>query len=43
MFQNLEPNRNYTVSVSMRNSVGLGPASQVLVSTPPPPTGLERV
>lgn len=43
MFQNLEPNRNYTVSVSMRNSVGSGPSSQVPVSTPQQPLGLSNL
>ena len=39
MFKNLLPNRNYTVSVSMRNGVGEGPPATTMVSTPPEPTG----
>ncbi|XP_069689840.1 proto-oncogene tyrosine-protein kinase ROS isoform X2 [Periplaneta americana] len=38
MFKNLEPNRNYTLSVCMRNGVGEGPPAITLVSTPPEPT-----
>ncbi|XP_071445601.1 proto-oncogene tyrosine-protein kinase ROS [Hetaerina americana] len=38
MFQNLIPNRNYTVSVRMRNGVGEGPVALTTVSTPPEPT-----
>uniref|UniRef100_T1HB35 Tyrosine-protein kinase receptor n=1 Tax=Rhodnius prolixus TaxID=13249 RepID=T1HB35_RHOPR len=35
MFQSLGPSRNYSVSVAMRNAVGLGPAASTTVSTPP--------
>ncbi|XP_021913370.1 proto-oncogene tyrosine-protein kinase ROS isoform X3 [Zootermopsis nevadensis] len=38
MFKNLVPDRNYTLSVSMRNVVGEGPPATTLVSTPPEPT-----
>jgi len=43
MFKNLLPNRNYTLSVSMRNGVGEGPPATTMVSTPPEPTGTKRV
>lgn len=39
MFQNLEPNKNYSVSVTMRNSVGEGPPATIYISTNPEPTG----
>jgi len=39
MFQNLNANSKYLVSVSMRNSVGEGPAAIVEISTPPEPQG----
>ncbi|KAL2717170.1 proto-oncogene tyrosine-protein kinase ROS isoform X4 [Vespula squamosa] len=38
MFQNLEPNKNYSVSVTMRNSVGEGPPATIHISTNPEPT-----
>ena len=34
MFQSLSPSRNYSVSVAMRNAVGLGPAATEIVTTP---------
>jgi proto-oncogene tyrosine-protein kinase ROS len=43
MFKNLLPDRNYTLSVSMRNGVGEGPPATTLVSTPPEPTGTRTV
>jgi hypothetical protein len=43
MFKNLLPDRNYTLSVSMRNGVGEGPPATNLVSTPPEPTGTRIV
>jgi len=43
MFKNLLPNRNYTLSVSMRNGVGEGPPATTTVSTPPEPTGTKTV
>ncbi|KAF5278624.1 hypothetical protein FQA39_LY00666 [Lamprigera yunnana] len=33
-YRDLMPSRNYTVSISMTNGVGTGPAAHVLVSTP---------
>jgi len=42
MFQNLEPNQNYSVSVTMRNSVGEGPPATIYISTTPEPTGTLR-
>lgn len=39
MFQNLEPNKNYTISVSMRNAVGDGPPAVIYITTPPEPAG----
>lgn len=39
MFQNLEPNQNYSVSVTMRNGVGEGPPAIIYISTMPEPTG----
>ncbi|XP_044756024.1 proto-oncogene tyrosine-protein kinase ROS isoform X2 [Coccinella septempunctata] len=38
IFRNLAPNTNYNVSISMRNSVGIGPSAQVTISTPPEPS-----
>ncbi|XP_011346152.2 proto-oncogene tyrosine-protein kinase ROS isoform X2 [Ooceraea biroi] len=38
MFQNLEPNQNYSVSVTMRNGVGEGPPATIYISTTPEPT-----
>ncbi|XP_011687300.1 PREDICTED: proto-oncogene tyrosine-protein kinase ROS isoform X2 [Wasmannia auropunctata] len=38
MFQNLQPNQNYSVSVTMRNGVGEGPPATVYISTTPEPT-----
>uniref|UniRef100_A0A182K9Q9 Tyrosine-protein kinase receptor n=1 Tax=Anopheles christyi TaxID=43041 RepID=A0A182K9Q9_9DIPT len=43
MFEKLEPERNYSVSVAMSNPAGEGPASVTLVTTPPKPTGHEEV
>ncbi|XP_050100949.1 protein sevenless isoform X2 [Anopheles aquasalis] len=43
MFENLEPEHSYTVSVSMRNPEGEGPASLTHVSTPPKQTGGDSV
>lgn len=43
MFKNLQPDRNYTLSVSMRNGVGEGPPATTVVSTPPEPTGTMTV
>ncbi|XP_074098359.1 receptor protein-tyrosine kinase sevenless isoform X3 [Cotesia typhae] len=37
MFQNLKPNQNYSVSVSMRNAVGDGPPAVTYITTPPEP------
>ncbi|KAG7201761.1 hypothetical protein KM043_004482 [Ampulex compressa] len=37
MFQNLEPNKNYSVSVTMRNGVGEGPSAIIYISTTPEP------
>ncbi|XP_040173385.1 protein sevenless isoform X2 [Anopheles arabiensis] len=42
MFEKLEPERNYSVSVAMSNPAGEGPASVALVATPPKPTGHEE-
>uniref|UniRef100_A0A182N0T5 Tyrosine-protein kinase receptor n=1 Tax=Anopheles dirus TaxID=7168 RepID=A0A182N0T5_9DIPT len=42
MFEKLEPERNYSVSVAMSNPAGEGPASIALVATPPKPTGHEE-
>uniref|UniRef100_A0A182MQB4 Tyrosine-protein kinase receptor n=1 Tax=Anopheles culicifacies TaxID=139723 RepID=A0A182MQB4_9DIPT len=42
MFEKLEPERNYSVSVAMSNPAGEGPASMTLVATPPKPTGHEE-
>ncbi|XP_034935442.1 proto-oncogene tyrosine-protein kinase ROS isoform X2 [Chelonus insularis] len=38
MFQNLKPNQNYSVSVSMRNAIGDGPPAVIYITTPPEPT-----
>ncbi|XP_043492014.1 proto-oncogene tyrosine-protein kinase ROS isoform X2 [Polistes fuscatus] len=38
MYQNLEPNKTYSVSVTMRNSVGEGPPATIHISTNPEPT-----
>ncbi|KAI4491041.1 hypothetical protein M0802_010458 [Mischocyttarus mexicanus] len=38
MFQNLQPNKTYSVSVTMRNSVGEGPPATIHISTNPEPT-----
>ncbi|XP_049539733.1 protein sevenless isoform X3 [Anopheles darlingi] len=43
MFENLEPEHSYSVSVSMRNPEGEGPASLTRVSTPPKQTGGDSV
>lgn len=40
MFQNLNANTKYIVSVSMRNAVGEGPPATVEVQTPPEPSGI---
>ncbi|KOC66937.1 Proto-oncogene tyrosine-protein kinase ROS [Habropoda laboriosa] len=37
MFQNLEPNKNYSISVTMRNGVGEGPPAVTHVVTTPEP------
>ncbi|OAD52465.1 Proto-oncogene tyrosine-protein kinase ROS [Eufriesea mexicana] len=37
MFQNLEPNKNYSISVTMRNGVGEGPPAVTYVMTTPEP------
>ncbi|XP_043279081.1 proto-oncogene tyrosine-protein kinase ROS isoform X3 [Venturia canescens] len=37
MFQNLVPNKNYTISVSMRNAEGAGPPAVIYITTPPEP------
>ncbi|XP_049298477.1 protein sevenless isoform X2 [Anopheles funestus] len=42
MFEKLEPERNYSVSVAMSNPAGEGPASVTLVATPPKATGHEE-
>ncbi|KAK5650142.1 hypothetical protein RI129_001171 [Pyrocoelia pectoralis] len=34
-YRDLIPARNYTVSISMTNGIGTGPAAHILVSTPP--------
>ncbi|XP_020283790.1 proto-oncogene tyrosine-protein kinase ROS isoform X2 [Pseudomyrmex gracilis] len=36
MFQNLEPNKNYSISLTMRNEVGEGPCATVYIFTPKP-------
>ncbi|XP_045769581.1 proto-oncogene tyrosine-protein kinase ROS isoform X2 [Maniola jurtina] len=40
MFQNLAPEREYEVSVAMRNAVGEGPRAIVRIKTPPLPTSV---
>lgn len=40
MFQNLKPNQNYSVSVTMRNEVGEGPPAIIYISTTREPTGM---
>ncbi|XP_076297885.1 receptor protein-tyrosine kinase sevenless isoform X2 [Lasioglossum baleicum] len=35
MFQNLEPNKNYSISVTMRNGVGEGPLANIYITTTP--------
>ncbi|XP_043520805.1 proto-oncogene tyrosine-protein kinase ROS isoform X2 [Frieseomelitta varia] len=37
MFQNLKPNKNYSISVTMRNGVGEGPTAVTYVTTTPEP------
>ncbi|XP_015109279.1 proto-oncogene tyrosine-protein kinase ROS [Diachasma alloeum] len=37
MFQNLKPNQNYSVSVSMRNAIGDGPPAVIYITTPSEP------
>ncbi|XP_059618544.1 protein sevenless isoform X2 [Phlebotomus argentipes] len=37
MFEKLTPSNNYSVSVTMRNAEGEGPAASTIVSTPPEP------
>ncbi|CAH1131270.1 unnamed protein product [Ceutorhynchus assimilis] len=37
VYRDLQPNKNYKVSIQMRNRVGSGPASTVQVSTPKEP------
>lgn len=39
MFQNLEPNKNYSISVTMRNGVGEGPPAVTYIMTTPEPAG----
>lgn len=39
MFQNLNANSKYVVSISMRNAVGEGPAATAEVVTPPEASG----
>jgi len=39
MFQDLKPNQNYSVSVTMRNGVGESPPATIYISTTPEPTG----
>lgn len=39
MFQNLKPNKNYSISVTMRNGVGEGPPAVTYVTTTPEPAG----
>lgn len=39
MFQNLNANSKYLVSVSMRNAEGEGPAAMAEITTPPEPLG----
>ncbi|KAK7868921.1 hypothetical protein R5R35_014230 [Gryllus longicercus] len=38
LFRNLQANRNYSISLSMRNNVGEGPAAVTFVTTPSGPT-----
>ncbi|KFB37897.1 AGAP000015-PA-like protein [Anopheles sinensis] len=42
IFEKLDPERNYSVSVAMRNPEGEGPASITHVTTPVKPKGLEE-
>lgn len=42
MFQNLEPNKNYSISVTMRNGVGEGPPAVTYVVTTPEPAGRDK-
>ncbi|CAD1471670.1 unnamed protein product, partial [Heterotrigona itama] len=42
MFQNLKPNKNYSISVTMRNGVGEGPPAVTYVTTTPEPAGTFR-
>ncbi|GAB0094112.1 Tyrosine-protein kinase receptor [Sergentomyia squamirostris] len=37
MFEKLTPSNNYSVSVTMRNAEGEGPAASIIVATPPEP------
>ncbi|XP_076178506.1 receptor protein-tyrosine kinase sevenless isoform X1 [Ptiloglossa arizonensis] len=37
MFQNLDPNKNYSISVTMRNGVGEGPPAVIYITTTPEP------
>ncbi|XP_015429752.1 PREDICTED: proto-oncogene tyrosine-protein kinase ROS [Dufourea novaeangliae] len=37
MFQNLEPNKNYSISVTMRNEAGEGPPAVIYITTTPEP------
>lgn len=39
MFQNLESNKNYSISVTMRNGVGEGPPAVTYIMTTPEPAG----
>lgn len=42
MFQNLKPNQNYSINVTMRNGVGEGPPAIVYIFTTREPTGTLR-
>ncbi|KAG7298948.1 hypothetical protein JYU34_017414 [Plutella xylostella] len=42
MFQNLQPSREYEVSVAMRNAEGEGPRAYMTVATPPLPTTIPQ-
>lgn len=39
MFQNLNANSKYVISISMRNAVGEGPTATAEISTFPEPSG----
>lgn len=40
MFQNLEPNKNYSVALTMRNADGEGPATSCFITTLLEPEGM---